>query len=104
MRTVIFCALLLSGCAASTEGIRQEAINASYTSDRPPTEVTRCLQDQISDLQVELGDGYISASKENQFGAILLNWFIQETPTGSSIELRKTNSIAGGEDRAERCF
>lgn len=104
MRTIIFGTLLLCGCATSTEGIQGEAVNETYTSAKAPLVIARCLQEEMRDLDLELGDGFVSVSRRNQFDSILLNWMIRETPTGSTIELRKTNSIAGGEHRATHCF
>lgn len=105
MRNIILIVLLLGGCATTTEGIGREAVNETYASSKPPLDVARCLQEAMSDLDIELFEnGAVSVSRRNQFGSVLLNWFIRPSPSGSAIELRKANSLAPGQDRATRCF
>jgi hypothetical protein len=104
MRPIILSVLLLGGCATSVEGIRAEPVAQTYASAKAPLDIAKCLQEGMPRLDVELGDGFVSVSNRNQFGAILMNWLITETPTGSTIELRKTNSITGGQEMGVRCF
>lgn len=103
-KPLILSILLLGGCAHSVEGIRQEPVHKTYSSAKAPNQVAQCLQERLSGLSAEIGSDYVSVSRENQFGSILINWFIQAAPHGSAIELRRTNSIAGGIDTAEGCF
>lgn len=104
IRPIILSFLLLGGCATSTEGIRAEPVSETYSSAKAPLDIARCLQEQTPGLDLELGDGFVSVSNRNQFGAILMNWLIRETAGGSTIELRKTNSLTGGQAMATRCF
>jgi hypothetical protein len=97
-------ALALSGCATTSAGIEAEPVVATYTSTNAPTVVARCLQEAMPGLDIELGDHQVSVSNRNQFGSILMNWLIKETSSGSTIELRKTNSIAPGREKATACF
>lgn len=104
MRPIILSVLLLGGCATSVEGIRAEPVSETYASAKPPLEIAKCLQKGMPRLDVELGDGFVSVSNRNQFGSILMNWLITETATGSIVELRKTNSITGGERMGADCL
>lgn len=94
----------LAGCATSVGGIRQEPVVQTYESSHPPKEVALCLQRMMPGLDVDLGENYYSVSNRNQFGSILMNWLITPRGDGSTIELRKTNSIAAGMKRATECF
>ena len=104
MRSIILFAFLLGGCANSVGGIRQEPVAQTYNSAHAPKDVAQCLQRIMPGLQVDLGDNYYSVSNRNQFGSILINWFITPENGGSRVELRKTNSIAPGINRATECF
>jgi hypothetical protein len=105
MRSMILLSLLLGGCATSVGGIRQEPVVQTYSSAKAPRDIAQCLQHIMPGLQVDLGDNYYSVSNRNQFGSILINWLITErSGGGSTIELRKTNSIASGVNRATECF
>lgn len=100
----VFASLLASACAHSVEGIEQHPVVKSYSSAQAPDVVARCLQSKMPGLHLEIVDGGYSVSNKNQFGAIIMNWRIRQTSTGSTIELRKTNSIAPGVSKAEACF
>jgi hypothetical protein len=101
---VIGVAALLSGCATTPEGIQKEKVDLAYTSTKEPMAVARCLKDLMPAVDVYPGNDYVSVSNKNQFGSILINWLIRETPTGSTIEVRRTNSIAPGIALATRCY
>lgn len=55
-------------------------------------------------LDIYPGENEVSVSNKNQFGSILMNWLIRPTLTGSIIDVRKTNSIAPGMNKATSCF
>ncbi len=104
MRVVVFAALALAGCAHSIEGIEKEPVRETYTSTKAPLVIARCLQEAMPGLDIQIKDGFVSVSNRNQFGAILMNWIVRETATGSAIEMRKTNGIAPGVEKSKVCF
>lgn len=105
MRAIIAVSLLLGGCATSVGGIRQEPVFQTYTSTKEPRELAQCLQGIMPGVQVDLGENYYSVSNRNGWGSILINWYItQREGGGSNIEVRRTNSIAPGINRATECF
>lgn len=101
---ILTATMLVAGCATTPEGIQREAVVATHQSAKAPIEIAQCMKDLMPGLDVYPGADEISVSNKNQWGSILLNWRIIKTATGSTIEVRKTNSIAPGMALATRCF
>jgi hypothetical protein len=99
------CAGALLGCAASPDRTREShPVFKSYTSSSAPEVVAKCLQKELPGLNAEFGDGEIVVTNRNQFGTILIAWYIRASGSGSSIDVRRAQSVAPGITKAERCF
>lgn len=105
MKPIYLAPLLgLTACATTVGGIMKEDVVATYSSAKAPLEVAKCMQAQARGLDIEFPDPNISVSSRNPYGSILINWLIRPTPTGSTIEVRKTSGITPGIAQAETCF
>ena len=95
----------LTGCAGSAE--RTAALHpvvASYRSSGPPQEVAKCMQSALPGLHTEFTDQGIVLQNTNQFGTVLMAWYISPDGNGSKIDVRRAQKIAPGMKRATRCF
>lgn len=66
--------------------------------------VAECLQRLMPGLTVEVAGEGLVIQNRNQFGSILLAWYVSPEGAGSKIDVRRAQKIAPGIKRAEQCF
>lgn len=106
MKAVIaIAALALAGCATTSATLAADKPPLhTYESARAPLDVGRCILARVPGTTIYPGTDLVTVSLHNQFDSILLDWRITPTPKGAHIEVRRTNSLAGGIATAEACF
>ena len=106
MRTpLILAALLLSGCAASVDGMGKRTPGITFESDKAPDIVANCLATSVyggGDV-MRLSDDHYIVIRKNGYGMIMVRWDFFGSPTGSRIEMRSQTPFGEAVDKAKAC-
>jgi len=104
---MIGCALLVSGCAWSAEGLGRSNIEDTYTSDKDASNVAGCIASRLhgSNPAFQEGEGHWVVYRNNGYGVPIVRWDIyQREEGGSNIEFRRSVAMMSGEEKAATCF
>jgi len=88
---IVLSAAALTACA-STQDIYESSVDESVFIDRPPAEVSQCLQMRLSSAPITTPDGRQTFLIKNQYGSTLAMMSLAPQDGGTRIEIRRAQS------------
>lgn len=106
MKIYALCAaLVLSGCAASVDGLGKKSPALTFESSKDAQAVANCLALKLYSAGdvLRLSDDHNIVTRKNGYGMIMVRWDFINTPSGSRVELRSQTPFGEGADKARSC-
>ena len=98
-------AIALQGCAWSTDGLDEAAVEGYYVSSKKPRELAQCIAGHLGGRNsiAKYGD-HLSVARLDTSEMPVARWDVHPTHAGSRVEVRRIEATASGEEAAAACL